>query len=48
MVVIRNRGVAKFNLGDKAGAMADIRKAVSLNPKDPSTQAIARAIGLAE
>jgi tetratricopeptide (TPR) repeat protein len=44
-VVIRNRAVAKFNLGDKNGAAEDIRKALSLDPNDPSTVGIARAIG---
>ena len=29
-----NRGVAKYDLGDKAGAIQDFDKAIELNPKD--------------
>ena len=41
-----NRGIAKRETGDKAGAIADFKKALALNPELQSTRQALRQLGV--
>jgi tetratricopeptide (TPR) repeat protein len=41
-----NRGIAKREIGDKTGAIADLKKALEINPELESTRQLLRQLGV--